>query len=40
MICHENLVEVLANDVTVELFDQPFEEVAQHALQLNMQSNT
>ncbi|WBB69086.1 hypothetical protein [Micromonospora sp. WMMD812] len=36
LVCHEDLVEVLADDVTVELFDQPFEEVALHALRLNL----
>ncbi|MFC7710076.1 hypothetical protein [Micromonospora lupini] len=36
VVCHEDLVEVLSDDVTVELFDEPFEEVAMRALRLNM----
>ncbi|MEU5781963.1 hypothetical protein [Micromonospora lupini] len=36
VVCHEDLVEVLSDDVTVELFDEPFEEVATRALRLNM----
>lgn len=39
LVCHEDLVEVLSDDVMVELFDQSFEEVALHALRLNMQSS-
>jgi hypothetical protein len=36
--CHENLVEVLAEDVTVEVSDRPFDEVAAEALRKNLQS--
>ncbi|WP_433126207.1 hypothetical protein ACQPWW_26180 [Micromonospora sp. CA-240977] len=38
VVCHEDLVEVLADDVRVELFDKSFEEVAMHALRLNLGS--
>ncbi|MEU8181663.1 hypothetical protein AB0B86_12945 [Micromonospora sp. NPDC049047] len=38
VVCHEDLVEVLADDVSVELFDTSFEEVAMHALRLNLGS--
>ncbi|MCX5066574.1 hypothetical protein OOJ91_11870 [Micromonospora lupini] len=36
VVCHEDLIEVLSDDVAVELFDEPFEEVAMRALRLNM----
>ncbi|MEU8333320.1 hypothetical protein [Micromonospora sp. NPDC048839] len=39
MVCHEDLVEVLADEVSVEVFDTSFEEVAMHALRLNMGSS-
>jgi hypothetical protein len=32
VVCHENLVEVLADDVVVDLHDRVFEEVALDAL--------
>ncbi|MET8040274.1 hypothetical protein ABZU25_05325 [Micromonospora sp. NPDC005215] len=38
VVCHEDLVEILADDVSVELFDKSFEEVAMHALRLNLGS--
>ncbi len=39
LVCHEDLVEVLADDVTVEVFDQSFEEVALNALRLKMRDS-
>jgi hypothetical protein len=38
VVCHEDLVEVLADEVSVEVFDTSFEEVAMHALRLNLGS--
>ncbi|MEU8285640.1 hypothetical protein AB0C01_15030 [Micromonospora sp. NPDC048905] len=40
VVCHEDLVEVLADDVSVEVFDTSFEEVAMHALRLNLGSDS
>jgi hypothetical protein len=36
VICHEDLVEVLADDVAVEIHRRPFAEVAQEALRRNL----
>lgn len=36
VVCHEDLVEVLADDVDVEVHDRPFDEVASDALHRNL----
>lgn len=39
VICHEDVVQVLADDVTVETHQRPFDEVALDALRRNLQEH-
>jgi hypothetical protein len=39
VVCHEDLVEVLADDVGVEVFERPFEAVALDALRRNLRDH-
>ena len=39
MTCHESLVEVLAEDLSVEVFERPFAEVAADALRRNLRDH-
>lgn len=39
VVCHEDLVEVLADDVTVEVFERSFEHVALEALGRNLRDH-
>jgi hypothetical protein len=36
VVCHEGLVEALADDVSVEVFDRPFQDVALGALRQDL----
>ena len=40
VVCHEDLVEVLADDVHLELSGQPFDEVALRALRQNLRDHS
>jgi hypothetical protein len=39
VVCHESLVEALADDVSVEVFDRSFQDVALDALRQNLRDH-
>jgi hypothetical protein len=39
VVCHESLVEVLADEVSVEVFDRSFQDVALDALRQNLRDH-